>query len=259
MPQLRIITWNIGGGFIATDDPLRFDTEELSYFATTLRSLDGDVICLQECHTPVVSTQISQAQQLAQVLHIPHWCTVPYGPYCQSPFDPTQNLALAILSRWAFLSTHYEMLPNPGLHVQRPSGEVWGTHDKGFLRARLAVGDGAIVVLTGHTTPFELYGRDAAELAFAPIHSAMETIILSSARFPTIVTGDLNYDAVERLLPKVFQAGYVRVLENVATEPRYGRQRDHILLSPHCTALDSAVLPGQADHFLCYADVVVRE
>jgi endonuclease/exonuclease/phosphatase family metal-dependent hydrolase len=257
MPQLRVITWNIGGGFISTDQPLRFNTADLDYFATTLRSLDADVICLQECQAPKGSIQGSQAQLLASALQRSHWHTVPYGPNCQSPFDPAQNLALAILSHWPFRSVQYEMLPNPGLQVQRPSGEVWATHDKGFLRANLVVGADDIVVLTGHTVPFELYGRDAAEYAFAPIHCAMETIILAGSDLPTVVTGDLNYDKIEDLLPNVFQRGFTRAVGDVATEPRFGRQRDHILLSPHGTVRHSAVLPGQADHFLCYADVVV--
>ncbi len=257
MLQLRIGTWNIGGGLVSTDQPLRFDTEDLGYIATSLGALGCDIVCLQEIQTPIAPGGITQAEQLARMIPIPYWFTVPYGPHCQSPFHEDQNLSLAILSRWEILTTRYELLPNPQLQVRVASGEVWTSHDKGFLSAQIAVADAQIVVVTGHTNPFELFGREAHEAEFTPISRAMEDLLLSTIDRPTLVTGDFNYDAIERLLPRVFAAGYKRALPPVATEPRYGHQRDHILISPHWSVRCSAALPGRADHFLCYTDVLL--
>ncbi len=254
MLQLRVATWNIGGGFVAADQPQRFDVEDLAYFAATLQPLARDVVCLQEIHTPITSSQAGQAEQLAHMLQMPYWQAVPYGPNCRSPFRDDQDLSLAILSRWEILTTCYALLPNPHLRAEVASGELWTTHDKGFLSARLDVAGRRVVVLTGHTVPFEIYHREALEDEFAPIRRSMEATILASAARPTIVTGDFNYDDVERLLPRVFQAGYRRVLIG-PTEPRYGRQRDHILVSPHWRVERALVLPGRADHYLGYADI----
>ncbi len=259
MVQLRIATWNIGGGLVSTDRPLQFDTEDLGYVAASLQALGCDIACLQEIQTPVNPAQARQAEQLARMIPMPYWFTVPYGPHCQSPFQEDQQLSLAILSHWEILSTRYELLPNPRLQVRVASGEVWTSHDKGFLSAQLAIGGARVAVVTGHTNPFELFGRQAHEAEFAPINRAMEELLLSTLNRPTLVTGDFNYDTVERLLPRVFQAGYRRALPPVATEPRYGHQRDHILVSPHWVVRCSEALPGRADHFLCYADVVLKE
>lgn len=147
---------------------------------------------------------------------------------------------------------------NPQLQTQVATGATWVAHDKGFLRASLTFVGREIVVLTGHTVPFSIFGRDVMEDAFMPIRTKMEKIILATSDQPTIVAGDLNCEAVERLLPHVFEVGYARALFGVSTEPSRGRQLDHILVSPHWHVMYSTAIVGRADHYFCYADIALN-
>jgi endonuclease/exonuclease/phosphatase family metal-dependent hydrolase len=258
LQRLRIGTWNIGGGFVSTQQPLCFDTEDLSYFVTVLQPFACDVLCLQEVHTPMIPNQPCQTEVLANALDMPYWTAMPCDTVRVSHLKGDQFLSLAILSRWNLTQVCYLMLPNPQLQAQVTTGATLISHDKGFLRTTLAFANHEIVVLTGHALPFNLFGRDAMEDVFHPIRIAMEQIILASSHQPTIVTGDLNCESIERLLPNVFQVGYTRTPVGIGTEPKQGRQLDHILLSPHWQVMHSAVIPSRADHYLCYADIALE-
>lgn len=258
MQQLRVGTWNIGGGFVSSHQPLHFDTEDLSYFVTVLQPLACDVLCFQEVHTPMIPTQSCQAEALANALDMPYWIAIPCDSVQASHLKSDQWLSLAILSRWQLANINYILLPNPQLQAKAVTGTTLISHDKGFLKTSLKFAEREVAVLTGHALPFGLFGRDIMEDVFQPIRSAMEQAILASIDQPTIVAGDLNYDVIESLLPNVFNVGYTRTPVGVATEPSRGWQLDHILLSPHWQVQHSTVIPSLADHYFCYADIALE-
>jgi endonuclease/exonuclease/phosphatase family metal-dependent hydrolase len=189
---------------------------------------------------------------------MPYWIATPCDTVRTSHLKSDQWLSLAILSRWPLANAGYILLPNPQLEAHSITGVPLFSHDKGFLKANLTVAEQEIAVLTGHALPFGLFGRDVMEDVFEPVRSAMEQTILASIDQPTIVMGDLNYSSIEQLLPNVFNLGYTRTLVDVATEPSRGQQLDHILLSPHWQVWHSAVIPGRADHYFCYADLALE-
>lgn len=254
---LRIATWNIGGGFVSTHQPLCFDVQDLSHFVEVLQPLACDVICLQEVHTPIAPDGPRQAEELANGLGMPYWTAVPCDTIQPSHLASDQFLSLAILSRWKIEQSSYTLLPNPRLHAQAPTGATWLSHDKGLLRAHIQWPGNEITVFSVHALPFHLFGRDIMEDAFRPIRGVMEGTILAS-RPPTIVAGDWNYESVERMLPIVFQTGYTHAPEGVATEPARGRLLDHVLASSHWRITSSAVLSTRADHYLCCADLDLK-
>ena len=139
----------------------------------------------------------------------------------------------------------------------RPQGIQWLSHDKGFLQTTLKANNMTFDIVTGHNVPFLAFKRDFMEPDFAHIRCELENLVLTSVQErPTLLIGDMNYKAVERLLPRVFAAGFSRALPNVGTEPIGGTQIDHILVSREWEVVKSDVIEGKADHFLCYTDLI---
>ena len=249
--QLRLATWNIGGARIEPSPGAGFTDERLAYFVEELARLDADVVCLQEAHAPRTGGE-GQAHALAAHLGL-ECCCHPCDQERSSHLDPTQLLCVAVLSRLPLQSSHYERLPNPELRADATDGTQLVSHDKGFITARMDPLD----LYTGHMLPFGLFNRDLTEPEFADIRNALEHTVLESAR-PCILAGDLNHSPPEDFLPRLFAAGFHPAYSGVASEPIRGQQIDHILVSREIDVRRTGVLPGRADHYLCWADLEIR-
>ena len=251
-PSLRIATWNIGGGFIASTADV-YDVPALDYFVQQLDPLDCDLVCLQEVHEPSSPVESGQASYLAERLRFPYHTVKPISP---SHLEPNQMLSLAILSRYAISSTRYTQLTNPHLEAIGPGGRLWHTFDKGFLCGFAALGDQQFHVICGHAVPFHIFKRDFMDPAFSNIRSEVEDVILCDAS-PGLVAADLNYADIRSLIPRVLRAGYESGLANEPTS-RDHLKLDDILASRDWKFLGHKVVPTQADHHLCFADVRLR-
>ena len=253
MISLRIATWNIGGGFISDNDANHFDNENIDYFVSKLKEIDSDIVCLQEIHLPINPALPDQSAFLSSSLNLPFREVHPSDSDQVSHLKSDQFLAIALLSRHPVINSQYLSLPNPNLTVISTKGNQWLSHNKGFLKVTLKVGKTIFNVVTGHNVPFHLFKRDFMEPDFTHIRRELEDFILASAQeHPTIVAGDMNYERVEQLLPKVFAHGFSRSLPNARTEPIRNTQIDHILVSKEWQVIESGVIEGLADHFLCY-------
>lgn len=47
---MRVATWNIGGGFIESNQKHEYDIEDVNYFIKELKSINPDIVCFQEIH-----------------------------------------------------------------------------------------------------------------------------------------------------------------------------------------------------------------
>ncbi|MCP4359922.1 MAG: endonuclease/exonuclease/phosphatase family protein [Chloroflexi bacterium] len=232
MSPLRIATWNIGGGFISANNGNSFDEENLPYFASELKKLNCDIVCLQEVHLSISPNQPDQAAILSSLLNYP------FQEICACDFErpshlkSDQLLAIAIISRFRMIRSQYLTLSNPDLTVISKKETEWITHDKGFLKTTLEANRSEFDVITGHNVPFRAFKRDFMEPEFSHIRQEIEAFVLASAqKGPTIFIGDINYEDVERLLPRLFAAGFSKALSNGGTEPISGAHIDHIIIS----------------------------
>jgi endonuclease/exonuclease/phosphatase family metal-dependent hydrolase len=254
---LRVATWNIGGGFTRGCDG-DFDTEDTEYFISELQRHVIDIICIQEAHIPTQRHLPSQAQILGSALGLPFLTEHPIDTINQSHIKNNNLLSLAILSKYEIIKSSYIQLPNPQLNIVTPRGVVWISHDKGILVSTVNFHGFHIDILTIHNVPFIHFGRDFMEQEFMYIRSTIEDIMLLSLDRPTILAGDMNYQVVEQLLPRVFTGGYYKALCGVITEPVRKRHIDHILVTKHWNTVRGVSIPGKADHYLCYVDLLLK-
>lgn len=239
---MRIVTWNIGGGFVSSGKG--FIKEDLNYFITVLKILNPDIICFQEIHLGLED----QTKIIAQSLKYPYYCVTPYD---SSHLKENNQLCLSVISRFTLLRKRFFKLPNPQIEVKRPNGEIWKSHDKGFMIVSIKIRNENIDVITGHTVPFSKFNRDFMEPEFNPIRKEIERLILKHPK-RVIVAGDMNYADLVKLIPKVFQEGFKEVFK---APTHHGKQMDHILISKEWAIKDSRVVLGKADHYMAYADI----
>ena len=82
----------------------------------------------------------------------------------------------------------------------------------------------------------------------------MEQIIFHK-KIPQIVCMDSNFNQdIGELMPNVFAQGFCSVLPKKPTTPK-GKEYDKIITSKEWKCTSSKIIPGNADHFLCFAEV----
>lgn len=140
---MRIATWNIGGGFIYSDQNDVFDVEKIEYFIDELKKIQPDIVCFQEIH---VSQNNNQPKIIAEALGFGFFETETIS---DSHVKDGEKLSLSIISKYPILSSQFHKLPNPHLYFIL-NGEKVLSHNKGFLESKISYKNTVIRVLSGH-------------------------------------------------------------------------------------------------------------
>lgn len=243
--MVQMVTWNIGGGFVSTDDHGSYKTPDIAYFADILKEISPDIVCLQEAH---VSRMLDQPAWLADKLGL---YSVAHA-YDDSHLQPGCGLAAAILSRWAPTQSEFLTLPNPRLKLLWRGAEVI-SHDKGFLLARVTVEGNNVCVASGHMLPFHRFGRRLDDPMFKAVRARMESLFLQQVT-DALIGADMNCADLSVGLSSLMR-NYAGV-PFTSTRPD-GRVTDHVLYPKTWRLVCSrAALPTRADHHLCVAELV---
>ena len=245
-----VATWNIGGGYVFSKNSNKFDLEDLDYFIDELKKIQPDIVCFQEIH---ISQNCEQSKKIAKKLGFNFFET---KPIANSHLKKEHKLSISIISKYPILSANFFNLLNPNLQFIWNNKKVF-THNKGFIEAIINYKNVKIRILSGHTVPFHLFGRNFLDDEFSEIRNQIETIILQK-KIPTIVGADMNFEDVKKLLPNVFLKKFKFVLKNIPTTPQKLKQ-DKILISNHWELLNSKIVKGESDHYLCYSDVKLKK
>lgn len=169
VPKMRIVTWNVWWRFGPWE-------QRAPGIEATLRSIDADVICLQEAWA---TEEGNQARQLARKL----------GFHVATSVDatPGRRLGNAVLSRWPI--RHEKVTPLP-----LASGE---DGHRTLVQARVDAPFGPVDVYCTHLA----YRFDESTLRRAQLTRICEIIAADRARsendngadaFPPVLCGDLN-------------------------------------------------------------------
>ncbi len=255
MIKLRVATWNIGGGFISENNTSGFNKENLHYFADELKRSKSDIICLQEIHVSKDKNIYSQAKLLAHQLDIEDSCFCIIDSVRSSHLKKDLYLGLAILSKFPIINHEYHRISNPNMYLKNKKGTIWRTHDKGFLFACIKIRKYLVNILNAHLYPFHVFNRDFMENEFYGIRFETEQLLIKLSNNKTIIAGDMNYDQVEKVMPKLFQHGFTKTISGVSTVPELEIQLDHIIVSKGWGVESNTVIKGRADHYLCCADL----
>jgi len=247
---MRIATWNIGGGFISSDQKHEFDTEDISYFIDEIKKIQPDIICFQEIH---VSENNDQPKMIAKALG---YKSLKTEIIADSHLKDGEKLSIAIISKYPIISSKFNKLPNPNLEFIW-NGKKAFSHDKGFLEVVINYQDTSISVLSGHMVPFRKFERDFIADKFKNIRNEIEKIICHE-KMPTVIGADMNFEDIYQLIPNVFKQDFKFILNDEPTTPK-DRKYDKIIISNDWIFANSKIIQGRADHYLCFADIDLKK
>lgn len=251
MVNIRICTWNVGGGLIRSDRNV-FEIEDYGYFRSALIEIGADIVCVQESHSGMDCSE-DQLALLAAALGLPH---VVSQVLSQSHLKPATNSSIGVATRLRVLKRDFLKLPNPNWTGRGPDGTEWVTFDKGFLSLVLEVDGRSICLVTGHDFPFRAFARSEEDPELLEMHDSLNALLKRrAADLPTLFTGDLNIEQPSRCLPVLQAPVFHRVIPSGPTTQPWQMQFDHIYGSGDFQVRASGVIPGEADHLLCWADL----
>ena len=257
---MRIATWNIGSCFVKGASG-KYDVLDVSYFIEELKKIQPDVVCLQE--VSIRSQNDHQASEIAQGLGMDY---VAVHKLSENHVLKGEDNGVAILSRHQILNSETHLFPNPKLELTGSDGSLWVSFDKGSLRCELEIDERSASVIAAHGLPFWRFERLATDSDFEHIAQDIEDTFLSSA-MPVLVGMDANFSNTPSLIPRVYEAGFkdafigVTVPDDVAVSKKKHvpeAHSDHIFYSADWTVKDAGVISGNADHFLCWADLELQ-
>lgn len=219
-----------------------------------------DFVCLQEAHVPrngADNQVIALSNQLGLSAHL-------WRALSESHLDVRSDAAIGVIGRIAPVRSTYVPLPNPHLAMRRPDGGAWFSFDKGYLVCEYRLEGRGFFLVTGHAFPFHVFGRSALEQDFIDIHRTLERTLLDCFRLgPTIFAGDLNYSYPHQIMPGLKEGDWKSVLPPTPTVPIQSlttsatERSDQIFVSRHFNCIQSDVVVGEADHFLCWAELAL--
>ncbi len=241
--MVRLVSWNIGGGFISTDDHEFYKTPDIVYFADALKEVAPDIVCLQEAHVSGLLDQPAWIADRLGLYSVSH-------TYDDSHLHPGCGLVAAILSRWALTLPEFVTLPNPRLKLVWRGEEVI-SHDKGFLLAGVEMEDRDVRVASGHMLPFHRFGRRLEDPLFSSVRGRMESLFLKQ-QTDVLIGADMNCADLSKGLEAMMQ--HYSGVPFPSTRPD-GRVTDHVLFPKTWRLVRGCVIPTRADHHLCVAEL----
>jgi endonuclease/exonuclease/phosphatase family metal-dependent hydrolase len=249
---MRIVTWNINGGFglISMNPRAYTDRENLSYFVKQLKALNADIICLQEIHT---NANRSQTQLIAEALGYPHTFETIAS---DSHIDPAYKLANAVISKQPFKDAKAVCLPRPeflqGLPLL-PNGQRAEIHDKYMQVVKFE----NFTLANIHTLPLHVLGASYDSDDGRIFAKEVEKVMLEHLSAPLIFCGDFNYSGIQNLYPNLFDK--LNLLDTLPDEPSVPNSNiriDCVLISKNdFPFIDSSIHPTMADHFPCVLEL----
>ncbi len=247
--KMKFVTWNIGGGYIFSEDPTKFDTEDINYFIEELRHLKPDVICLQEAHT---SNLQNQPQFIANALGLQY---VQSNVVDHSHIKEGEKLTISILSKFPLIKQRYVQVTNPNLESEY-KGKICKSHNKGFLETFADYKNNSIRIITGHMNPFHIFNRDFMEDEFKIIRDEIKDMIYINQETPMIFGGDINHKNMIQLVPKLETTHQV-ILNDLPTIPK-GSALDKIIASKEWSFSNLQITKGKADHYMCSVELELK-
>lgn len=240
--EFTIATWNIAGGRpIKSEGFFNYSTEDIGYFANELIKLDPSIVCLQETH---VNTERSVASEISQLLGNFNIGEVQLSA---SHVDGQYRLGNAILSAQKAKEINGYVYPYPPFPLFLPDGTPDRHHDKGF---QVVTFDFATIINT-QMMPLKFLGTPYDTPNGKAFAHEMEQQLISYAKVPFILCGDMNFNDAPSLYPYLLK-NMKSALPDAPTRPG-GKKSDYIFASAEFTVLDSGIIHTNTDHYLCWA------
>lgn len=244
--NLKVVTWNIGGAHtVHSAEVFDYDKEDLAYFVSVLKTIDADVICLQESHT---NDNDVLASRVARELSLSYFFDSPRSP---SHIDDNYQLSNAIISRYPIEDSQNVLLPDPSFELYFENGNKARLFHTYVQTARIQ----GIMVANTHLQPLHLFGYSYGEGRGMEFANDTEQVLISNLARPLIFAGDFNNPNLVHDLPRLFDTLKLdTALDNQPTDIK-GNKMDYILFTPELVLVKAEVVKApKADHHLGWAE-----
>lgn len=225
---LKSVQWNIGGGKIRKKEsdaqaPEVYNEDCLQYIIDSLKTVNPDIITLQETHA---DKNGSQAKEIADSLGYEYFFN---DEYDNSHLTEGQRLSQSVISRFPIINHNFSLFFNPLYKVINDDGKQWVSHDKGISTCEIVLSEvKKIKVQTLHLIPFRKFNIDPLGVEAELVRNDV-TKKIDKNESPFLLQGDFNYeDSLNDFLPEVFNTEINEIETTNPTTPR-GRKYDRIL------------------------------
>jgi endonuclease/exonuclease/phosphatase family metal-dependent hydrolase len=251
-----VATWNISEGRLARSVGL-FDyerKENLDYFVAQLKNINPDIVCLGETRIPHDKNEESLTSRMAKALG---FASVHEAPMHHSLTNEHDKLGMGLISSFNFKVQNIP-LKQPDFPLVFSNGRPATLHTRWLFVAEF----GSFILATTHNWPMRefKYSYDSEPAAgYGKYLDEVYAQELPGDR-PLILAGDLNFDSPANVMPvSVRKLKLTEALPlDQPTRPA-GDRPDHILFTPEFEILESKIVPGKGDHYLCFAKLQLND
>lgn len=226
-----------------SSDVFDYEEEDVDYFVEKLKTINPDVVCLQETH---MNATRSVAKEIALKLGGYFCFDIELSP---SHIDREYRLGNAILSRNKPTAEESFIFPYPNFPLVLPGGEPAEKHNKGFQIAHFPFGS----VMNFQMMPLGFLGTPYESNNGTKFAHEMEKQLLKHITSPAILFGDFNTPNVESLYKNLIEKINIKnALPDNPTRPN-GKRSDYILFSNEFSLVEAGIIETKTDHYLCWA------
>ncbi len=246
---MKIVTWNVAG-FRRSNSLDTWDYSEIdfNYFADKTKSVDPDVICLQE----VLIGEVDQVEQFAQLINYPYYVSVKMSPDHTGTND---WIGLGIISKSEITDIKKITLPYPEFPLVFPDGKEAKRFDKMIISGKI----NGQVVATTQLQPIHYWGYDYHEEPALSYAKEISKLIVDQGSEITVVTGDFQISDLQIPMSDLYQNLKIKdSLPDVFTRKRKNGKHtksDHILVKENYEVVKSEVVETHTDHFMCFVEI----
>lgn len=252
MNKINFATFNICGGtpYPETQEYRNKSFDAKEYISGLIMKYALDIVCFQEI---LMEDEIhsSMSGEIAEASGLKFYEELALS---DSHIMKGREMGISIVSRFPITQSRVFMLENPNIVRTLESGDVYRSHEKGFLITKIQTDTGELCCVTGHCFPFHSFGRDAMDFKYIYTSLEEELLKILEENRRIIIGADFNENRMilSRLMPQIFKQ--YKLLVNSSTRPN-GREDDYIFCNSGNTHAEFRLIKTCFDHYGCMAVV----
>lgn len=246
MSRINFATFNIGGG-VPYREASEFSDKAFNYVSYMVNLISEhrlDIVCFQEILMGDEKHN-SMSGEIAEKSDLKFYTELLLS---DSHVVAGRKMGISIISKYPFVQSEEFMLENPSITKVLKSGEIYYSHDKGFLISRIQTDRGELCCVTGHCFPFHSFHRDVMDFKYIYAKLEQKLLKLSDENSHIIIGADFNTNRLALLMPELCKK--YRSLVDVPTRPN-GRRDDYILCDRENANAEFHLIKTCYDHYGC--------
>jgi len=250
MTRLRIATWNVNSGALASNGLWRFAAADFgAHLIAGIADHRLELCLLQEFPLPSSAPNFF-LDMLRDETALTHVASVDFA---DSHLVKDMRIGLVIACAHPIFSKQSAFLPTPDIMVENHHQPAQRLHKRPYLSVQTALDGITITVVNLHLPPFRRLRRDPGDAIFDPLRDALLTYF-NGLCDPFIIAGDINTSSLDNVLPDFSQHLGCRDVITSSTR-NDGSKTDSINLSFRLRSHAADAVRTLSDHHLCRSDI----